>query len=96
MSRSIDKDQMLLAIHHESTKAASRTIVQPTMAAGGEASEVLVVLESVVTNVLLHLYDGDTNMAKYMLENAMLVAISRRLDDEATLANLTEENSTKH
>tara|TARA_R110000751_G_scaffold146094_8_gene249980 strand:- start:2069 stop:2320 length:252 start_codon:yes stop_codon:yes gene_type:complete len=72
----------LLQIHNESFATALKAIVKPTTEAGGTDASVLIVLESTITAVLLHLYPDHTRAAS-MLEEGIVPGVIQRLADHA-------------
>lgn len=72
----------LKEIHIRSFGKAMREIVIPTLDAGGDEADVLAVLESTITGVLLALY-RDPRMAARMLEESLVPQVIGRISDHA-------------
>jgi len=66
-------------IHDESFRLATQNIMKPTLNAGGKDSDVMVVLESTITNVLLALNNKDARMSAGMLEEGLVPGVLERL-----------------
>ncbi len=67
-------------IGNESYRKAMVDIVKPTLDAGGKDSDVMVVLESTVTGVLLALHKRP-EIAAGMLEEGLVPRVLERLSD---------------
>ena len=85
MSRRLDR------IHNKDFRKAARLIIANTIEAGGEPSDVMVILESTVSAVMSFLY-RDPEIARQMFEDALVPGVVGRLTERGVSMKIKAGN----